>query len=167
MKKYIIMLLIVMVALAIFLVIKTDRVKYDGSGTPATESGGASGQFMKLSENAIVVLEQRVTDRVVVNAINIENPGFVIIHRDASGKPGAIIGVSKWFPAGQYADEEISLTETLMDGMNYYAALRTDNGDGIFDPKDDTPVESSAGDIVGVFQANKDAQDPRGVEIYY
>lgn len=167
MKKYIIILLIVVVALAIILVIKTDRVKYDGSDTPVTESGGASGQFMKLSENAIVVLEQRLTDSVAVNAINIEKPGFVVIHRDANGKPGTIIGVSKWFPAGQYADEEISLTETLIEGVDYYAALRVDNGDGIFDPKDDKSVESPAGDIVGVFQANKNAQDPKGVEINY
>lgn len=168
MKKFIITLFVILVALAVFLIIKTNKVKYDGRGTPAAEeTGGAAGQFAKLSENAIVVLEQRLTDDVSINAINMEKAGFVIIHRDAGGKPGAIVGVSRWFPAGQYSDEEIGTTETLMDGVSYYAVLYVDDGNGIFDPKEDKPAQNFAGDVMGVFEASKDAADPNGVEIYY
>lgn len=170
MKKYVIILLIVLIALGIFLAIKTDRVKYGGtdtSDTSATEPVGASGQFAKLANNALVVLEQRLTDEVSVNAINMEKSGFVIIYRDAGGKPGAIIGVSKWFPAGQYADESIGLTESMMDGVNYYAGLFADDGNGIFDPEEDRPVENFAGVIMATFSASKNAPDPKGVQIYY
>lgn len=167
MKKFIIILLVVIVGLAIFLALKTDKLKHDSDIVPAEETGGASGNFAKLSENAIVVLEQRLTDEVSVNAINMEKPGFVIIYRDADGKPGAIIGVSKWFPAGQYADESIGLTESMIDGVNYYAGLFADDGNGIFDPEEDRPVENFAGEIMATFSASKDAPDPKGVQIYY
>ncbi len=168
MKKFIIILLVVLAALVIFAIVKTNKIKYDGADTPAAEeTGGVSGQFMKLGENAIVVLEQRLTDSVSINAINMEKAGFVIIHRDEGGKPGPIIGVSKWFPAGQYADEDIGTTETLLEGVDYYAMLHVDDGNGVFDPKNDKPATNFAGEIWGVFQASKDAPDPKGVEINY
>lgn len=168
MKKFIITLLVVLVALAIFLIVKTDKVKYDGNDTPAAEdTGGASGQFMKLGENAIVVMEQRLSDKVTMTAINMEKAGFVIIHKDAGGKPGAIIGVSKWFPSGQYANEDIGTTETLLEGVDYYAKLYVDDGNGIFDPKNDKPAVNFAGEIWGVFQASKDAADPKDSVINY
>ena len=166
MKKFIIILLVVLVGLAIFLALKTKKMGSDNIINPE-DTGGASGQFMKLGENAIVVLEQRLTDSVEVNAINLEKSGFVIIHRDAGGKPGAVIGVSKWFGAGQYANEDIGLTESLQEGMDYYAMLHNDDGNGIFDPKNDMPVESSGEPMYGIFQASKNAPDPKGVQIYY
>lgn len=166
MKKFIIILLVVLVGLAIYLALKTDKMGQDDIINPE-DSGGASGQFMKLGENAIVVMEQRLNDEVLVTAINLEKPGFVIVHRDVDGKPGAVIGVSKWFPAGQYANEDIGLTESLQAGMDYYAMLHNDDGNGIFDPNDDMPVESSGEPMYGIFQASKDAPDPKDSVINY
>ncbi len=167
MKKYVLILLIALVALSIFLALKTDKLRREPEPVPAEQTGGASGTFAKLSENAVVVLEQRLTDTVYVNAINMEKPGFVIVYRDSDGKPGGVIGVSKWFPAGQYANEDIGLTESMVSGVDYYAGLVADDGNGIFDPKKDLPVENFAGDIIAVFQASKNAPDPKGVQIYY
>lgn len=165
MKKLGILLLIILVGLAIWLIVKTDKVADESA---LENNGGVSGQFAKLAENAVVVIEQRLTDVVVANSINMKAPGFVVIYRDAGGKPGAIIGVSKWFAAGQYSHEEIGLTEALMADMNYYAELRADDGNGIFDPKDDKAVAGLSGEtVMATFTANKDAVDPKSVQIYY
>ncbi len=167
MKKLGIILLIILVGLAVWMIVKTDRITDEPIVNPEEGSGGASGQFMKLGSNSIVVLEQRLTDYVVVNALNIEKSGFVVIYRDRDGAAGDIIGVSKWFAAGQYADERVSLTEALDEGMTYYAELRVDDGNGVFEPKKDGEVNSSYGAIRGTFEASATAADPSSVQIYY
>lgn len=167
MKKLGIILLIILVALVIWMIVKTDKISDEPIVNPEEVGSGASGQFAKLASNAVVVLDQQLTDYVVVNAINMESSGFVIIYRDRSGAPGDIIGVSKWFAAGQYAKEKINLTEALDEGMTYYAGLYADDGNGIFDPKDDKAVKNSYGPIMGTFMASAETPDPSQVEIYY
>jgi hypothetical protein len=139
--------------------------------TTDVTSGGASGQFMKLGANAIVVQEQMLGDVVFMSALNIEKAGFVIIHDDMGGKPGDIIGVSKWFAAGNYANEDIGTTEKLIDGSTYYAMLHADDGDGVFDPKKDVAVmDSMSGGneaMMAIFSASANASDPRDSQIMY
>lgn len=169
MKKFVIFLTIVLVAVVVFLIVKSGKVKnevYVPQEVPDT--GGVSGQFAKLAGDALVVLDQRPGDRVFVNAVNLSKNGFLIIKKDASGSPGAIVGVSEFLIAGDYSKIDVGTTESMADGLKYYASLYADNGDGIFDPKSDTEVRSAGGDYVEMdFMVSRDAADPRTVEINF
>lgn len=154
MKKIILFLIIL--AVGLFLILKKDKKEE----TPVLETG-ASGQFAKLSEDAIVVLEQLPGDVVYINAVNFSDNGFVIIKKDDGGASGKIIGVSEFLVKGSYSNIDVSTTESMSSGLSYYGYTYIDNGDGIFDPKTDKEKMFMS------FMVNKDAQDPRTIQINY
>ena len=160
MKKYIIILLIILVGLAIFLALKTDKLRYDSSVLPE-EAGGASGQFQKLAADALVVSDQRPGDEVVVSVVSMSEPGFVVVMNDESGKAGKVIGVSEFLVSGIHEKIDAGTTEDILDGVRYYAAVYKDDGNGIFDPKNDKEI------TVVEFMGDKDASDPRKSEAVY
>ena len=164
MKKFIIILLIIIVAVVIISAIKSNKVEVDNV---AEETGGASGQFAKLAPDALVVQDQLPGDVVVLGAVNLSKAGFVVIRRDDAGKFGAIIGVSEFLVAGAHSKIDVGTTESLLDGMRYYAEPYHDSGDGIFDPKQDKVVRWNGEDMYAIFNIDKDAIDPRKSEINY
>ncbi len=169
MRKIWIPIVVIIIVLAIIFMGKDKHVDplVPEENTEDVTTAGASGQFMKLGANAVVVHEQLLDNAVLVSALNLEKGGFVIIHKDAGGKPGDIIGVSRWFAAGNYANEEIGTTENLQADSTYYAMLHADDGDGVFDPKRDGAVMSGNDAMMAVFSASADAADPRDSQIMY
>lgn len=171
MRKLIITILIILVALIIFLIIKSDKATDELAPQPVEDTGGTTGQFLKLSSDALVVMEQLPADSVIVSGASLSENGFIIVKKDEGGMPGGIIGISEFLPAGGYSQIDIGTTETLADGMKYYAEIFKDNGDGIFDPKGDSIVISKISGIKdpirAEFMASRDAADPRGVQVNY
>lgn len=163
MKKFISTILIILVALVVWMIVKTDKT----ANGPAVNDGGASGQFARLAPDALVVQDQLPGDVVVLGAVNLSRAGFVIVRRDDAGKHGAIIGVSEFLVAGAHSKIDVGTTENLLDGMRYYAEPYHDSGDGIFDPKQDKIVRWNEEDMFAVFKIDKDATDPRNLEINY
>lgn len=161
MKKLGIILLIILVGLVVWMIVKTDRMTDEPIVNPNEVGTGASGQFQKLAADALVVSDQRPNDEVVVSITSIQKPGFIVVMKDASGKPGAIIGVSEFLVAGIHENIDIGTTEALMDGMRYYAATFADDGNGLFDPSSDRKVVTSE------FMADADAADPRESQAVY
>ncbi len=164
MKKMIVLLLIILAAIVIFMIVKGDNLPVKND---AEEIGGVSGQFGKLAADALVVRDQRPGDIVILSAVNLSKSGFVIIRRDVSGKPGDIIGVSEFLVTGAYSQIDVGTTESILNGVRYYAELSLDNGDGIFDPKDDKVVRWNGEDVTTSFVVDQDAKDPRNVDINY
>jgi hypothetical protein len=67
---------------------------------------------------------------------------FLVIHKDAGGLPGRVIGVSAPFPTMMQTfngQGTFDLTERVYDEMLFYVAY-TDNGDGRFSLVDDKPM---------------------------
>lgn len=157
MKKFISTILIILVALVVWMIVKTDKT----ANGPAVNDGGASGQFAKLAADALVVPDQRVGDEVIALIVSMQNPGFIVVMKDSSGKPGAVVGVSEFLVAGTHENIDVGTTESLMHGMRYYAATYADDGNGIFDPKDDREV------VVVEFAADREASDPRDSQAVY
>lgn len=156
MKKIFLIIFALLIILAVFL-FKNNK-KEDVSMPIET---GASGQFAKLSEDAIVALEQLPGDVVFLNAVNLSGNGFAVIKKDNEGEPGKIIGVSEFLVKGSYLSIDISTTESMSDGLNFYASTYLDNGDGVFDPASDKEKTWSS------FSVNKNAENPKDIIINY
>jgi hypothetical protein len=98
--------------------------------TPVPENTSAS--------NRIVMTDQYPGNVVYASSVQLANPGFVVIQKDANGKPGAVIG-SAYAKAG-VTPVKVTLTQPMVDGGLYYASLYSDNGDMKFDAKTDTVI---------------------------
>jgi len=116
-------------------------VKNKQKDRPADNAGG----FI-ISGNSIFVADQTPAQNVRVAIVRLEKPGFVVIHEDRDGSPGTILGSSELIATGETRDILISLlSRPTRDGEFLYAMLHTDNGDGVFDAAQDTPVIDPVG----------------------
>ncbi len=111
--------------------------------------------------NGVVALDQAPGKTVIVSSLILEQNGWVVIHKDAGGKPGPVIGET-YVTAGEHAQVVVNLRESTIDGMTYYAMLHKDDGDRVFTISKDAPVQSSVlqGIIMANFVADADAGEP-------
>jgi hypothetical protein len=100
------------------------------------------------------VRPQVVADgRVVVDSVAVNRAGFLAIHRDDGGEPGAIVGHSDLLE-GVYEDVTVGLDEELPGGTTeLWAVVHADDGDGRFDPATDEPVRAFGGVAASSFVA--------------
>lgn len=96
--------------------------------------------------NRIVMSDQYPGNIVYLSSVQFENGGWVVIHRDNAGQPGAIIGQT-YFEKG-INPGRITLTQPTVEGGTYYAMLHSDDGDKRFDATKDLPLKDSAGNII-------------------
>ena len=131
-----------------------------GSSTSTTEtptSTEPASNTPAAGANGLIVAPQFPGNIVYVSTVQLAQPGLVVIYKDNAGVPGAVIG-SKAFPVG-INPGQINLTQSMVDGGTYYAALFSDvNGNGKFDPATDTAVNDAAGQaILKSFRASANA----------
>lgn len=111
---------------------------------PADKGGNSSGLIV--GSNAIYVAEQVPSKVIAVAVVRLEKPGFVVIHEDAAGVPGIILGASGLLGAGETKSPTlISLSRMTKDEETIYAMLHLDDGDGVFGAEKDKPSK----DLVG------------------
>ena len=91
-----------------------------------------------------MVVDQTAGTRVLIASVAFTNDGWVVIHEDASGKPGRILGAQR-FIAGNYKDVSVDLLRGTVAGESYSAMLHTDDGDHTFDDAKDVPVTNANG----------------------
>jgi len=96
--------------------------------------------------NRIVMSDQYPGNIVYLSSVQFENGGWVVIHSDTAGKPGAIIGQT-YFEKG-INPGRITLTKATVEGGTYYAMLHSDDGNKIFDPIKDLPLKDTNGSII-------------------
>ncbi len=96
--------------------------------------------------NTIIVSDQYPGNVVYVSSVQLAKGGWVEIHKDNAGQPGAIIG-SAWVDAG-VNPVKITVTSPIVDGSTYYAMLHSDDGDKKFDAAKDLPMKDSKGNII-------------------
>jgi len=138
--------IIVLIIIGILVWGNGDDSNIDLPGTNATGS-----QTMG-AVNRIVMTDQYPGNVVYLSSVQLANPGFVVIHKDASGQPGSAIG-STYFSSG-INPGRVTLNEALVDGQTYYAVLHSDNGDRTFIAAQDPEIKDSNGNtIMRVFKA--------------
>ncbi len=97
--------------------------------------------------NSITVIDQEPnTLSVTIDSVSLRAPGFVAIHEDVRGTPGAIVGSSALLEAG--ISSNVSVIADLKPGATYWAMLHTDNGNNIFNPATDLPAADNSGTTV-------------------
>jgi len=97
--------------------------------------------------NRIVMSDQFPGNVVYVSSVTLANAGWVEIHKDNAGTPGAIIG-SIYLEKGINPGSKITLTSPTVEGGIYYAMLHSDDGDKKFDAAKDLPLKDSKGNII-------------------
>ncbi len=101
----------------------------------------------------VFVIDQPTIDNLVnVTRATVDEPGWVVIHADADGAPGPVIGYSA-LPAGINANVKVTIDPKAATTV-LYAMLHEDKGEaGVFDFPDgaDVPVERSGKPLVQSF----------------
>ena len=135
----------------------------DITSTSKDEISDESALLASKETNRVVITDQFPGNIVYVSSVQLANPGFVVIHADDKGKPGAIVGY-------QYFDKginpgKITLTKSTMEGGIYYAMLHSDDGDKKFDANKDFPIKDSAENtiiIMKIFRATATITEVKG-----
>lgn len=102
------------------------------------------------SPNQVVVSDYSPGKIVTVAKVKLESNGYVVVHEDSKGSPGAILGYSKLISEGDSMDVVVGLTREVRSGEQVYAMLHLDDGDGRFDPKTDLPAKDYLGNPVWI-----------------
>lgn len=137
------------------------------STRPAAENTDTSSAMLA-EESAVVVMEQKPGTSVTASLIVLKSPGFLVIHEDNNGAPGAILGASALLQAGESSMVEVALSRATRDGESLHAMLHTDaDASGAFSASSDTPVQSKlGGPISGWFLISASASEkPPAVSI--
>ncbi len=105
-----------------------------------------------LDTSIITTPNQKAGDRVVVTKVVSNTEIWATVREDVGGLIGNILG-AKRVGAGTSQDVVIELLRPTVAGMKYYVVLFKDDGDGMFDHKVDTLIESDGSTLVSTFRA--------------
>ena len=108
--------------------------------------------FGAFTPEVFVIDQPSVDNTVNVTRATIDAPGWVVIHADADGAPGPVIGYSP-LAAGINANIKVDIDPKAATSV-LYAMLHEDNGEaGVFDFPDgaDVPVERSGEPVTKSF----------------
>lgn len=131
----------------------------DVTSTGDMPDGSVSG--MRVEENAVVAMEQRPGSTVRVAQVYMSAPGYVVIHEDADGAPGAILGASALLAGGETSGIVVTLSRPTIEGEKLWSMLHTEaRGNTTFEVASDVPVMSRSGEALsGWFEINANADE--------
>ncbi len=114
--------------------------------TPAATEEAAAPALP--AANTLVVGDQVAGKEVVVTSLTLKEDASIVVHKDAKGAPGAVIGTMT-LKAGSYTNVKVALTEATKAGDTVYPMLHPDDGDGKYVPDEEgTPLKDAAGNIL-------------------
>lgn len=92
---------------------------------------------------ADISFESQTSDgtSVTVSSVTLPTDGYVVVHADADGAPGAVIGYSDLLAAGTSTDVTVTFDEQLTESQTVFPMAHIDangNGEYEFFPPDDT-----------------------------
>lgn len=122
-----------------------------------TTTGGPDGGMPETAP-ASVIAEDQTSDGtgIVVKSVDLPAAGFIAVHADNDGSPGAVIGHSDLLPAGTSTDVSVVLDTPINDGSVLWPMAHIDmdeDGEYTFVPPDnaiDVPGLTADGDVAMV-----------------
>lgn len=93
---------------------------------------------------------------VVVDSVTLPADGFLVVHADADGAPGPVIGHTDLLPEGESTDVVVPLDEPLTESATVWPMAHVDtntNGEYDFDPPESTedgPATFAGGEVAVV-----------------
>lgn len=166
-KPLIVILVILLVSVAgYFAFVRGPAVEEEPiKQVPISDSGDEAAPLL-VGNNAIYVSDVKPAASVKVGFATLAGGGYVVIHEDGEGKPGAILGSSDILPQGESRNFEATLSRESVDAETLYAMLHSDNGDGTFNPSDDPPIKDDQGNIILMkFQVSNSAEEAGAVSL--
>ena len=155
-SKGLIIGIIVVVVIGIFV------WRYFSSKTAPSEQAGTeqNGQVVSLTDS-IFVANQKPGRFVNVGRAALSKKGFVTIHQEEAGAPGAIIGFSSPLNPVESKNLSVTLNRKSVVGESFYAMIHWDNSNGTFNPAEDAAATDKNGDIVmAKFMISASASEP-------
>jgi hypothetical protein len=76
---------------------------------------------------------------IVIASVTLPAQGFIAVHSDADGSPGAVIGHSDLLPAGDSTDVTVTLDEAITESTTLWPMVHIDidrDGEYTFEPPD-------------------------------
>lgn len=137
-KAFIIILVLLIVGFGAFFLYRT----------PTEEIAPTVTNSLIVGENAIYVSDQKPAAAVNIGFAILAEDGFVVVHEDNGGKPGAIIGNSVFLLVGDTRNFSVNLSRVAVDNEYLFAMFHKDSGDGVFNPVEDVPVRDDQGNVV-------------------
>ena len=136
--------------------------KYFSSKTgPNEQVGGEQGEQVSSLTDSIFVANQKPGRFVNVGRAALSKKGFVAIHQEEAGAPGAIIGFSSLLNPVESKNISVTLNRKSVVGENLYAMIHWDNSNGTFNPAEDMPAKDKDGNVVmAKFMISASASEP-------
>ena len=155
-SKGLIIGIIVVVVIGIFV------WRYFSSKTgPSEQVGGEQSEQVAGLEDSIFVANQKPGRFVNVGRAALSKKGYVAIHQEEAGAPGAIIGFGSLLNMGESKNVSVTLTRKSVAGENLYAMIHWDNSNGTFNPAEDAAATDKAGNVVmAKFMISESASEP-------
>lgn len=101
---------------------------------------------------ALVVMDQRAGQSVVIHSLNIAKPTWVVVYVSREGKPGNALGARLYSPADKKGS--VGLLRNTEPGQTYVVGLSVDNGDRVFSLNADKPMpDADGGPLWATFRA--------------
>lgn len=115
----------------------------------AVESMEENSNQSEPLKNELFAATQSPGREVNIGEVHLTQNAYVVIHREADGKPGKVIGASMLLVPGDNHGVLVAVQEDLKDGDRIFAMLHSDDGNGIYEfPGPDAPLKDDAGAIV-------------------
>ena len=123
-------------------------------GVVGVEAGPNKGILTSntVSSNNITVSDQLTGGMVKIDSVSLTFDGWVVVHEDASGEPGWILGAQR-FDSGAYSGGQVELLRNTVAGSKYHVMLHEDDGDKMFNHKLDIPYMNGTTMITATFVA--------------
>lgn len=141
-------IIVVILTIVAFAIVRTRLPKIGGSKTEPSPTSMVESTTDS-NKDEISVSKHTPAKTAVIDSVTLSKPGFVAIHENQNGQPGAILGVSGLLPAGKHENSTIELSRKTAPGENLFAMVHADNGDGKFEfPGPDEPAKKEDNTIV-------------------
>ncbi len=140
--QWVVTVIVIIVLIIIGIMVFGNKKSEAPTTTDNTETPADTTQEV----NRVVMSDQYPGNVVYLSSVQLAKPGWVAVHKDNNGQPGAVIG-SAYFGTG-INPGKITLSQPTVEGGVYYAMLHTDDGDKLFSETKDAPLKDSRGNVI-------------------
>lgn len=125
---------------------------YGSFDTSATRDEEPAGESISGTAGTLRADNQLAGRSAQVASVSLTREGWVVIHEDAEGGPGAILGAA-WLLAGSHEHIAVDLLRGMEAGRRYHAMLHNEvdgSESHLFDLAKDLPMQDAAGKVIMV-----------------
>lgn len=148
------------------LVSNKNKANPQNQNTPKEKQDTTS--VLSVGPNAVILSSIPEGNKVDIDVVLLEKPGYALVHDNDDGKPGKILGQSELFPQGENKTISVNLDRAGKTGETLYIGLYLDDGDGKFDPlKDQLAKDGFGNTVVAQVTVTKSVDSEGNLEISY